>query len=60
LDAHRSYIWNLLDEAHISYRNYGFWATGTPPVSVYNQPELDAHTDHAYAGPMPAPRRRRG
>jgi YVTN family beta-propeller protein len=49
-EAARSYIWDALDDAHISYRNYGFWATGTPPVQVFNEPNLDAHTDHAYAG----------
>jgi YVTN family beta-propeller protein len=45
-----SYIWNRLDKAGLTYRNYGFWATDVPPVSVYNQPSLDAHTDHNYAG----------
>jgi hypothetical protein len=49
-DAARSYIWDALDDAGLSYRNYGFWATDTPPVKVFNEPTLDAHTDHAYAG----------
>ena len=45
-----SYIWNRLDESRISYRNYGFWATGTPPVQVFNDPGLAAHTDPEYSG----------
>lgn len=45
-----SYLWDRLDQTGISYRNYGFWATDVPPVSVFNEPSLDAHTDHAYAG----------
>src|SRR5262245_33335972 len=45
-----SYLWNRLDEEGMSYRNYGFWATDVPPVSVFNEPSLDAHTDHAFAG----------
>jgi hypothetical protein len=48
--SQHSYIWDALDSAGISYRNYGFWATDVPPVSVYNEPNLDANTDHAYAG----------
>jgi hypothetical protein len=36
--------------AEFILRNYGFWATDVPPVAVYNEPNLDAHTDHAYAG----------
>jgi YVTN family beta-propeller protein len=49
-DPSESYIWDALDRAHLSYRNYGFWASDTPPVRVLNEPNLDAHTDHAYAG----------
>jgi YVTN family beta-propeller protein len=49
-DPRNSYIWDRLDRKGIDYRNYGFWATGTPPVSVYNEPNLDRHTDHAYPG----------
>jgi YVTN family beta-propeller protein len=49
-DPDNSYIWDRLDRKGLSYRNYGFWATDTPPVDVYNEPTLDAHTDHAYAG----------
>jgi YVTN family beta-propeller protein len=45
-----AYIWNRLDDARLSYRNYGFWATDTPPVKVYNEPGLAAHTDPQYAG----------
>jgi YVTN family beta-propeller protein len=49
-DPKNSYIWNALDAAGISYRNYGFWATDVPPVKVYNEPQLAAHTDPNYAG----------
>jgi YVTN family beta-propeller protein len=48
--ANDSYIWNRLDQAGLDYRNYGFWATGTPPVQVINAPTLAAHTDPEYAG----------
>jgi len=45
-----SYIWDRLDRAHISFRNYGFWATGTAPTQVFNEPNLDANTDHQFPG----------
>src|SRR5262249_15037146 len=45
-----SYLWNRLDDRGISYRNYGFLRTDVPPVSVYNDPGLAAHTDTAFAG----------
>jgi YVTN family beta-propeller protein len=45
-----SYIWNRLDQTGLDYRNYGFWATGTPPVRVTNAPTLAAHTDASYPG----------
>jgi hypothetical protein len=50
VDPSNAYIWDRLDKAGLSHRNYGFSATDAPPVSVYNEPNLDAHTDHAYAG----------
>ncbi len=49
-DPTNSYIWDRLSRQDISYRNYGFWATGTPPVTVYNEPNLYARTDIAYPG----------
>lgn len=49
-DPSTSYIWDALDAAHISYRNYGFWASDTPPVQVLNEPNLLANTDRDYAG----------
>ena len=49
-DPKKSYIWDALDDAHISYRNYGFWASGTPPVEVLNEPNLLANTDRAFPG----------
>ena len=45
-----SYIWDRLDRAKLSYRNYGFWATGTAPTQVFNEPNLDANTDHQFPG----------
>ena len=49
-DPENSYIWDRLDRKGISYRNYGFWATGTPPVEVYNEPNLFRNTDRAFPG----------
>ena len=49
-DPKKSYIWDALDAAHISYRNYGFWASGTAPVEVLNEPNLLANTDRAFPG----------
>ena len=49
-DPSNSYIWDALDAKGISYRNYGFWATDTPPVKVYNEPKLDSNTNHDFAG----------
>ncbi|MBA3430985.1 MAG: bifunctional YncE family protein/alkaline phosphatase family protein [Actinobacteria bacterium] len=45
-----SYIWDALSKHSISYRNYGFWATGTAPVEVFNEPNLEAHTDRDFPG----------
>jgi Phosphoesterase family len=45
-----SYIWDRLTRARLSFRNYGFWATGTAPVQVFNEPNLDASTDHQFPG----------
>jgi YVTN family beta-propeller protein len=49
-DPWHAYLWDSLDQAGISYRNYGWWATDVPPVSVYNAPTLAAHTDPQFAG----------
>ncbi len=49
-DPWHAYLWDTLDQAGVSYRNYGWWATDVPPVTVYNAPNLLAHTDTAYAG----------
>jgi YVTN family beta-propeller protein len=46
----KSYIWDALDASHVSYRNYGFWASGTAPVEVLNEPNLLANTDRSYPG----------
>ena len=45
-----SYIWDRLSRARLSFRNYGFWATGTAPTQVFNEPNLDANTDHQFPG----------
>jgi YVTN family beta-propeller protein len=49
-DPKNAYIWGRLDRARLSYRNFGFWATDTPPVDIYNEPTLNANTNHDYAG----------
>ena len=41
-----SRIWDRLDDAGISYRNYGMWARGPLPAKVFpTEPRLAAHTD---------------
>ncbi len=42
-----SYIWQRLDRAGVSYRNYGFYVRSD---NTAYDPALDAHTDHAYHG----------
>jgi YVTN family beta-propeller protein len=50
-DPNNSYIWDRLARAGISFRNYGFWDTGTIPASVSPlEPELAATTDTQYPG----------
>ena len=49
-DPTNSYIWDRLSQQGISFRNYGLWATPTPPVTVYNEPNLYANTDVSYPG----------
>ncbi|WP_427890552.1 glutaminyl-peptide cyclotransferase [Kribbella sp. GL6] len=45
-----SRIWDRLDDAGISYRNYGMWAGGPLPAKVFaTEPRLAAHTDPNYA-----------
>ncbi|HEY0693243.1 MAG TPA: bifunctional YncE family protein/alkaline phosphatase family protein [Kribbella sp.] len=41
-----SRIWDRLDDAGISYRNYGMWAYGPLPAKVFpTEPRLSGHTD---------------
>ena len=47
-DPERSYLWDQLEEAGVSYRNYGVWTSGTPPQVAATEPGLAAHTDPAY------------
>ncbi|MGZ4489891.1 MAG: alkaline phosphatase family protein [Nocardioidaceae bacterium] len=42
-----SYIWQRLDQAGISYRNYGFYVKDD---NTAYDPALDAHTDHGFHG----------
>jgi YVTN family beta-propeller protein len=50
-DPNNSYIWDRLARAGISFRNYGFWDTGTIPAIVSPlEPELAATTDTQYPG----------
>jgi YVTN family beta-propeller protein len=45
-----SRIWDKLDNAGISYRNYGMWAGGPLPAKVFStEPKLAAHTDTNFA-----------
>jgi YVTN family beta-propeller protein len=45
-----SRIWDRLDDAGISYRNYGMWAGGPLPAKVFpTEPRLAGHTDPNYA-----------
>jgi DNA-binding beta-propeller fold protein YncE len=45
-----SRIWDRLDDAGISYRNYGMWAGGTLPATVFpTEPRLATHTDPNFA-----------
>jgi YVTN family beta-propeller protein len=42
-----SYIWQRLDRAGVSYRNYGFYVKDD---NTAYDPALDKHTDHAFHG----------
>jgi YVTN family beta-propeller protein len=45
-----SRIWDRLDDAGISYRNYGMWAGGPLPARVFpTEPRLTGHTDPNFA-----------
>ena len=45
-----SRIWDRLDDAGISYRNYGMWAGGPLPAKTFDtEPRLAAHTDPDFA-----------
>ena len=48
-----SYIWDRLDQAGVSYRNFGFWAKfpGQVPQEVEeSEPNLARHTNHQFPG----------
>ncbi|HLZ26699.1 MAG TPA: bifunctional YncE family protein/alkaline phosphatase family protein [Chloroflexota bacterium] len=44
-----AYIWDRLDSAGVSYRNYGFWIA-SPGRVASTAPKLGTHTDLAYPG----------
>ncbi|MEU0969192.1 glutaminyl-peptide cyclotransferase [Streptomyces sp. NPDC005917] len=45
-----SRIWDRLDDAGVSYRNYGMWAGGPLPAKVFTtEPRLATHTDPDFA-----------
>jgi YVTN family beta-propeller protein len=46
--SQNSYLWDRFNAQGISYRNYGFFTTSTPPVTTL--PSLAAHTDLQYPG----------
>jgi YVTN family beta-propeller protein len=50
-DPNNSYLWNRLSRAGISFRNYGFWVTGTiPAIASPLEPDLAANTDTQFPG----------
>jgi YVTN family beta-propeller protein len=48
-DPHDSYLWDALDNAKVSYENFGFWRFGTGPVAP-TAPNLAEHTYQPYPG----------
>ncbi len=44
-----SYLWDALDRARVSYRNFGFWRFSTGPVAA-TAPNLAAHTEPGFPG----------
>jgi len=54
-DPDTGYLWDRLDDAGVSYRNYGFWIQLPGTVGPTNnvattEPNLQANTDHAFPG----------
>jgi YVTN family beta-propeller protein len=48
-DPNNSYLWDDLDKAGVSYRNFGYWRFGNGPVAP-TAPNLAAKTDLTYPG----------
>src|SRR5665811_1391306 len=48
-DPKNSYLWDDLDKAVVSYRNFGYWHFGYSPVAA-TAPNLAAKTDPTYPG----------
>ena len=46
----KSFMWDLLAEKGISYRNYGFFVNGAPVSIDSSMPGLVGHTDLSYPG----------
>jgi YVTN family beta-propeller protein len=50
-DPADAYIWDRLADAHVSFRNYGYYVNpNSSHQQVASDPRLDAATDHAYTG----------
>lgn len=49
-DPADSYVWQRLDKAGVSFRNYGFFVSNTADGAVSSDPVLNARTDKDYRG----------
>ncbi|WP_235780763.1 bifunctional YncE family protein/alkaline phosphatase family protein [Sinomonas notoginsengisoli] len=49
-DPSNSYVWQRLDKAGVSFRNYGFFVNNTANGAVSSDPVLNAKTDKDYRG----------
>jgi YVTN family beta-propeller protein len=49
-DPANAYIWDRLANANISFRNYGFYVSGSTGNFVAADPKLNANTNHAFRG----------
>jgi YVTN family beta-propeller protein len=49
-DPANAYIWDRLANANISFRNYGFYVSGSAGNFVAADPKLNANTNHSFRG----------
>ncbi|TNC23543.1 bifunctional YncE family protein/alkaline phosphatase family protein [Amycolatopsis alkalitolerans] len=50
-DPADAYIWDRLADAHVSFRNYGYYVSpNSTNQEIASDPRLNANTDHAYRG----------